>query len=214
MNQQKVLGWLLAAGALAAVSCSIPRTHYYLLEYPHTPPAPAPTVASSIAVQRFQAEQIFVDDRIVYRQSPNEVNHYEYERWAGPPEDLVTNYVIHRLNDSGSYAQVSSYKNGPQSDFILQGRIHHFEEVDLGKEVSASVDLELELVNGTTRATVWRDEATCSKPLTAHTVNGVAQGIHACLEETAAKLLGEMHTQLEKAGAVAKIAPPSGHTPD
>src|ERR1022692_4386714 len=100
MNERKIFGCLLAAGALATVSCSMPKTHYYLLEYPHAPAAATPATASSIAVQRFRADQVF-DDRIVYREGQNEVSHYEYQRWASQPEDLVTNYVIHCLNDSG-----------------------------------------------------------------------------------------------------------------
>ena len=200
MNQQKELRWLLAAGALAAISCSTPRTHYYMLEFPHIQPVAAQAAPRSVAVQRFQAEQVFTDDRVAYREGVNEVNHYEYHRWASPPEDLVTNYFVHRLKDSGAYGEISAYKDGRPADFILRGRIHHFEEVDRGKEVSVSVDLELELLNGKTRESVWRSEADCSKPLATRDVNGVTQGIHACLDETAAKLLGAMQTQVAKAG--------------
>src|SRR5271169_6797583 len=128
MNRRKSLRWVLAAGALAVASCSVPRTHYYLMDFPQTPPAAAPAVAGQIAVQTFQANQVFSDDRIAFRENQNEVNFYEYHRWANPPEDLVTTYFIHRLKDSGIYSGVSAYKDGPQPDFILQGRILHFEE--------------------------------------------------------------------------------------
>jgi ABC-type uncharacterized transport system auxiliary subunit len=199
MNPQIGLRWLLAAGALAAVSCSVPRTHYYVLEFPHTPPAAAPGGVRRISVQRFQADQVF-DERILFRENLNELNHYEYHRWAALPEDLVTNYFIHRLKDSGSYAEISAYKDGVPADFILQGRIRQFEEVDRGKEVLASVDLELELMNSKTRGQVWRSEAQCSRPLATRDLTGVTEGIHACLEETAGKLLGEMQTQIAKSG--------------
>ena len=192
------LGWLLAAGALAAVSCSVPKTHYYVLEYPHTPPAAAARIPRQIAVQTFRANRVFSEERIAYREGENQVNFYEYHRWANQPGELVTNYFIHRLKDSGLYGGVYPSKEGPPPDFILQGRILHFEEIDRGKEVSASVALELELVNGKTRTPSWRNEAQCSKPLATRDMNGVTQGIHACLDETATKLLGEMYTQIEK----------------
>ncbi len=170
-----------------------------MLEFPHTPPAAASSGVRRISVQRFQADQVF-DERILFRENLNELNHYEFHRWAALPEDLVTNYFIHRLKDSGSYAEISAYKDGVPADFILQGRIRQFEEVDRGKEVLASVDLELELLNSKTRGQVWRSEAQCSRPLTTRDLTGVTEGIHACLEETAGKLLGEMQTQIAKSG--------------
>jgi ABC-type uncharacterized transport system auxiliary subunit len=167
---------------------------------PHTPAAAPHSVAHRIAVQRFRADQVFTDNRILFRHDHNQVSHYEYHRWASPPQELVTNSFIHCLKDSGSYAKISAYKEGPDADFILQGRIHHFEEVDRGKEVLAAVELEVELVNGKTRRSVWRSKAECSKPLATRDLAGVTQGIHACLEETAGKLLGEIQTQVAKSG--------------
>jgi ABC-type uncharacterized transport system auxiliary subunit len=198
MNPSAIRIGCLAAGVLAAVSCSVPKTHYYVLEYPHTPPEASPRVSRQIAVQDFRANQVFSEERIAYRDGENKVNFYEYHRWADQPGDLVTNYFIHRLKDSGLYAGVSRAKEGPPPDFIVEGRVLHFEEIDRGKEVSASVALELELVNGKTRASTWRSEAQCSKPLATRDMTGVTQGIHTCLDETATKLLGEMYTQIEQ----------------
>src|SRR5664279_3528506 len=110
MNRRRGFRYLLAAGALAAASCSVPRTHYYVLDVPPTPQAGVPAVARQIAVQTFRADQVFSDERIAYRENGNEVNHYDYHRWADPPEDMVTNFFIRRLNDSGAYAGVSPYK--------------------------------------------------------------------------------------------------------
>jgi ABC-type uncharacterized transport system auxiliary subunit len=199
MNRRSARGlpWL-AAGALAAVSCSVPKTHYYVLEFPHTPPTASARVPRQIAVQPFRSNRVFSEERIAYREGENQVNFYEYHRWANQPGEMVTNYFIHRLQDSGLYAGVSSSKQGPPPDFILQGQILHFEEIDRGKEVSASVALELELMNGKTRALAWRGEADCAKPLASRDMAGVTQGIHACLDETATKLLGALFTEIEQ----------------
>jgi ABC-type uncharacterized transport system auxiliary subunit len=189
--------WLLAL-TIAAASCSMPRVHYYTLEIPHSSPAAAAVVGSRINVQRFRADTALSDDRVLYRVNLNELNFYEYHRWASPPVDLVTDYFIHRLKDSRTYAGVSSYKDYPSSDYTLQGVIHRFEEVDHGKEVSAAVALELELVEAKTRVSVWRGEAECSRPLETRDMGGVVRGIHACLDQTATTLLANMHAQMEK----------------
>ena len=189
--------WLTVV--IAGASCAIPRLHYYTLEMPHAEAGTGPAIARHITVQRFRADRVLMDDRILYREGPNPIGFYEYHRWANPPADLATDYFLHRLKDSGAYARVSSYRDGGQSDFTLQGRLYRFEEIDRGKEVFASVALELELLDTRTRASVWRAEAECSRPVAARDVPGVVQEIHGCLEETAAKLLGAMQQQIAKA---------------
>jgi len=185
---------------MAAVSCSTPRVHYYTMETPHVTPGAAPAVAWHISVQRFRASGVLSDDRIIYREGPSEINFYEYHRWASPPVDLATNYLTHRLKDSGICLRVSSHNEGAGSDYTLRGQVHHFEEVDRGKEASASVALELELFDTKTRAPVWREEAECTRPLATRDVPGVVRGVHECLEETTSKLLGSLQRRIEKVG--------------
>ena len=192
--------WVLAL-ALAASSCGgVPRVRYYTVDIPHASPASAPVVNRHLTVQRFRADNPLADDRILYRENPNELNFYEYHRWSSPPRDLVTDYFVHRLKDSGAYAGVASYKDGLSADYVLQGRLHRFEEVDRGKEVSVLVAMELELLDAKTRASVWRGEAECTRPLATRDLWGVVGGIHGCLDETASSLLTSMQKRLEKAG--------------
>jgi ABC-type uncharacterized transport system auxiliary subunit len=184
---------------LAVVSCGVPRTQYYTVEMPQVAAGRSAPVDRRIVVQRFSADRVLVDDRILYREGPNELNFYEYKRWANPPVDIVTNYFVYRLKQSGDYANVSSYKTGGPSDLILRGRVYHFEEVDRGKEVFASVSLELELTDTRTRTSVWRGEAACTRPITTRDMGGVVGGISECLDEAASKLLGSMRQEIGKA---------------
>ncbi len=197
MKKQLRAAWLIGAGCVLA-SCSMPRVHYYTLEIPHSSPAVPKGIALHLTVQRFLADHVLRDDRILYRESPNEVSFYEYHRWAGPPAELVTNYFTHRLKDSGSFARVTSYKEGSQADFALHGRLHRFEEVDRGKEALASVSLELELVDMKSRVPIWRGEAECTRPLPTKDIPGLVNGIYDCLQETATKLLDAMQKTAEK----------------
>jgi ABC-type uncharacterized transport system auxiliary subunit len=186
----------LLGGACVFMACSMPRVHYYTLEVPHSSPGHSAESAFHITVQRFQADRVLRDDRILYRERPNELGFYEYNRWVGPPADLVTGYFTHRLKDSGVYARISSQKEGPRPDFILEGRIHRFEEVDRGKEVFASVALELELTDANSRKQVWRGEEECTRPLSSKDVSALVTEIHGCLDETATKLLDRMQKQI------------------
>jgi ABC-type uncharacterized transport system auxiliary subunit len=188
--------WLPAI-LLASLSCGIPRTHYYTLDMPHIAQTQGTAIPRTLTIQRFRADLVLMDERILYRESPDEVNFYEYHRWASPPADLATNYFIHRLKDSGVYSRVSGYNERAPSDLMLRGQLHRFEEVDRGKEVFASVALELELTEAGTSASLWRGEADCTRPLESRDISGVVRGIHECLDETASKLLGSMQQRVE-----------------
>ena len=184
--------------AFAIVSCGVPRTYYYTIEMPRATRGGGVPVDRRIVVQRLRADQVLVDDRILYRERPNEVRFYEYRRWANPPVDIVTNYLMYRLKESGDYSSVASYKTAGPSDLTLRGRLYHFEEVDRGKEVIASVAMELELTDNKTQASVWRGEAECTRPVAIRDMSGIVGGISECLDETAAKLLGSMRQEIGK----------------
>jgi len=184
--------------AFAVVCCGVPRTNYFTIEMPQATRGGGAQIERRIAVQRFSADQTLVDDRILYRERPNELSFYEYKRWANPPVDIVTDYFIHRMKESGDYLDVSPAKTAGASDLILRGRLYHFEELDRGKEVLASVAVELELTDSKTRASVWRGNAECTRPVATRDMGGIASGIAECLEETASKLLGSMRQEIEK----------------
>ncbi len=183
---------------LAGLSCGLPKTHYYTLEPPHTPQVSRPAIHCHLTILRFRADSILLDDRILYREGPQEINFYEYHRWASPPADLVTRYFLHRLKDTGTYAHVSAHNEGGHPDFTLSGYLHHFEEVDQGKDVSARVALEIELLDSKTRSPLWRGEAECSRPLPSKDMAGLVRVIYGCLDETASKLLTDIQNRIEQ----------------
>lgn len=191
-------GWWLPV-VLAVVSCGVPGTRYYTIEMPRVEERRNTAADRRVAVQRFSADQVLVDNRVLYREAPNEVSFYEYKRWANPPVDIVTDYFIYRLKESGDYTNVSYFKAAGPSDLILRGRLLHFEEVDRGKEVFASVALELELTDAKTRAPVWQGQAECTRPVAAREMGGIVSEISECLNETASKLLDQMRQALGKA---------------
>jgi ABC-type uncharacterized transport system auxiliary subunit len=183
---------------LVLCACGLPKTRYYSMELPHAPKATGPVISHQLTVQRFRANQMLMDDRIMYRESPVQVNFYEYHRWANPPVDLATQHVIHRLKDSGAFSLVTMSNDGPPPDLILRGRLHKFEEVDRGKEVQVAFALELELVDGKSRTPIWREEGECLRPVTTRDMPGVVQGLYDCMDEVCGRLLLSMQETTRK----------------
>jgi ABC-type uncharacterized transport system auxiliary subunit len=173
-------------------ACGLPRTHFYSMEFPHVQPGPGPSISRHLTVQRFRADQALMDDRILYRESPTEVNYYQYHRWTNAPAELVTQYFLRNLKNSAAFTRVTAQSDGAAADLILQGRLHRFEEVDRGKEVLVAFSLELELLDAKSRAPVWRQEGECVHPVESHDMAGVVQGLYRCMDETGSRLLGSM----------------------
>jgi ABC-type uncharacterized transport system auxiliary subunit len=199
MNKKPATVLLIGIFAMSA-GCGIPKTHYYIVESPHVRSNSGVVISKAIMVERFRANRVLQEDRIFYRENENEVNYYEYERWTSPPVDLVTNYFVHHLKDSAAYTNVSSTRDIEKADYRLRGRLRRFEEADRGKQVSAEVALEVELVDTRTGHSLWRGEEECSRPITVRTVAAVVQGIQQCLDETANKLLSSMQDKIQKRG--------------
>ncbi len=183
---------------LALCACGLPKTRYYNMELPNAPKATGTVVARQLTVQRFRADQMLMDDRIMYRESPAEVNFYEYHRWANPPVELATQYVARRLRDSGAFARVTSNGDGAPADLILQGRLLRFEEVDRGKEVLVAFALELELLDAKTRVSIWREEGECLRPVASRDMAGVVRGLYDCMDEVCGRLLISMQESARK----------------
>jgi len=198
MNRVLRFGWWLCV-VLAVESCGVPGTRYYTIEMPRVTKEQADSAERRILVRRLNADRVLVDDRIVYREKPNEVAFYAYKRWAEPPVDIVTNYIAYRLEASGDFAGVSAFRSAGTPDLVLQGRLLHFEEVDRGKEVFASVAMALELTDGKTHVQLWRGEADCTRPVSIRDMSGVVNEISGCLDETVSKLLDSMRKELGKA---------------
>ncbi len=196
MNNRLTI-WFVTLALLGSAGCGVPRTHYYMVESPHGQPMGSGGISKAIVVERFRANQVLLEDRILYRENENEVNYYEYQRWTSPPVDLVTNYFVHHLKDTGTFANVSQASEGLRADYTLRGRVRHFEEVDQGKQVSAEVALEAELVDNKTGMHIWRGEEECSRPVTTRTIGAVVQGIQQCLDDTATKLMASMQQQIQ-----------------
>ena len=147
----------LAAAALALASCGSGRPiHYYTVEVPPAPAAAvaAPESAVTVLIGRIGAPEILQDAPIAYRTGANEIGVYGYHQWVEPPTRMVRVMLLRRLRTEGGFKSVMELGSSAQGDFILQGRLYEFEEVD-SPAITALVSMEFELIDRKSRQTVW-----------------------------------------------------------
>jgi ABC-type uncharacterized transport system auxiliary subunit len=140
----------------AAAGCGATRPiKYYQLEIPS--PAPVPTregFSVSVQVGNIESPPIMRDGRILYQTGTHEVGAYEYHRWVETPDRVVQDSLVRLLRSSGKFRSVDTTRNTVKPDYIIQGKIYEFAEVDK-PQIFARVSLEIELHDGKTGRTVW-----------------------------------------------------------
>jgi ABC-type uncharacterized transport system auxiliary subunit len=94
------------------------------------------------------------DGRILYQVGSHEVGAYEYHRWVETPDRMVQDSLVRMLRASGRYQSVETPRSGVRADYILQGRLYEFSEVDK-PEIYSRVSIEIELQDAKNFRTVW-----------------------------------------------------------
>jgi ABC-type uncharacterized transport system auxiliary subunit len=165
---------------------------YYTLQLPPAPEATASVYPVTLLIGRIEAPAILEDEPIVYRTGPNEIDTYPYHQWVEPPVRMVKNMLIRRLRASGKYRSVAELGSSLQGDFVLQGKLYDFEEVDTGR-MEALVNMEFELLDRRTRNAVWTHYYSHSEPVQG---KGVADVVSA-LDHNLARGLTEVAAGLD-----------------
>jgi len=147
---------IVATLFLAAAACGAVRPiKYYQLEIPPpTAAAASPVFGVSLQVGNIESPPIMRDGRILYQVGTHEVGAYEYHRWVETPDRVVQDSLIRLLRSSGKFQSVETPRNVIKPDYIIQGKIYEFSEIDK-PQVFARVSLEIELHDTKTGRTVW-----------------------------------------------------------
>ena len=137
----------------------IPLTHYYTFrpdvgKNAKTTSSKYPYV---VAIDTFEADVPYQQDKIVFRTSPYEVNFYEYHKWLRPPEELVTDQVLKLVSSAGMFQNVHARAFESPPDYIIQGRIKMFDQWNSGKTSFVRIQLEYHLIAPEEEQIIWMD---------------------------------------------------------
>ena len=155
MKKTKITVACILALWLLANCGSVPQTFYYRVDYQieelrngnHVIPL-------TLGITQFDADVLYEGDRIVYRQSPYQVQFYHYRRWVAPPKKIVTEKVLKQFQASAVFANVVRIPSATKIDYTLNGEIQAFEEWDEGGIWYGLVTIEFKLQN-TDLEIVW-----------------------------------------------------------
>jgi hypothetical protein len=87
-----------------------------------------------VAVREFGAPSFLRAGPIVYRQSAEQLDFYDYHRWAVEPRSAVTSAVVQHIQACGIFQSFYLFDGREPSDYLLTGTLEHLEEVDRGHD--------------------------------------------------------------------------------
>jgi ABC-type uncharacterized transport system auxiliary subunit len=166
----------LAAAAFFSACGGGRPIHYYTVELPPSPPPSTNAQPITVLIGHIGSPEILQGDAIAYRTGPNEIGTYDYHHWAEPPARMVKVMLVRRLRSSGKYQSVAELGSSAAGDFVLQGRLYDFEEVDSGG-IAALVSMEFELVDRKAHKTVWTHFYSRSLPVQGKDIADVVAGL-------------------------------------
>lgn len=118
-----------ACSSLVKLQSEYPKTSYYRLDYRLAPPAqlllsPEQRLPEIVFVKGFSIDSEFDTDHILAFTPSAEIQRYQYHRWISEPRELVTAFVINRLQASELFSGgVFAETSGVIPTVELEGRI-------------------------------------------------------------------------------------------
>ncbi len=191
----------VSAATVALLGCggTVPPTQLYVLDLPAPPPA-VDRLEHTAILMPFRASDVIGQDRIVYRESPEQVGFYEYHRWAEDPEDSIAESLTRELLSRGTFASVATFDGRTKADYILRGRLERLEEVDYGGPVRATVEIALELVDAGTARVVWSGTASKTEEVPQSEVRSVVSKMREAAEQSIKQLSSELDRHVRSRG--------------
>jgi uncharacterized lipoprotein YmbA len=181
---------LIALITLAGCGGAVKYPKYYALHVPPPPDPPAQEgVRASLAVREFRSPAYLHQGAVVYKTSPEQIDFYNYHRWAVDPREAVTDAVVDRLRASGNFTQVKLYDGRSDFDYVLTGRLEKLEEVDYEGGVRVEVAISAQMTNLASGTAVWTNTVDEVGTVGQHDVPAVISQMNRTMERAIEKLL-------------------------
>lgn len=173
----------------------------YLLEYPPPTVAGLPALGEVIRVERFSAVQALNSPAMAYRPGPFSRDTYLYHRWRVHPADMVTDFLLRDLRESGLFRAVLSSRDGAEARFVLEGGVEDFQETGDGFG-QAALTLYITLLDTAreeiTRQVLFQKTYRTIEPLESQTPAALARAMSRAMEKLSERIIRDVYHEVRK----------------
>jgi ABC-type uncharacterized transport system auxiliary subunit len=192
---------MLCLGILNGCGAARPSKFYQL-----TPPSDKTSGADpdpfpvTLLLGPITTSHLYRDDHIVYTSTGQALGTYEYQRWAEPPSEMISDVLLRELQESERYQHVYSLRSDSRGDYVLRGRLYDLREID-GNGVAVRVAWEFELRDSKTGAVVWSRTYSHDESVNRKDVSAVVAALNHNVQNGISEVMGGLeqyfagHTQ-------------------
>ena len=178
---------LVLAVGVAGCGAGRPMQYYSIKVSAPTRSATSEPWPIVLLVGRFTAPHLYREDKLVYRTGTNELHTYEYHRWAEPPSEVLEDAFVSSLRASGRYRVVQLERSSTRGDYVVRGRLGHFDEV-VGPPQVARVSFDVELYEVKTGHVVWTQTYSGDEPVHGKGVDAIVEAMNRNTERALAQV--------------------------
>lgn len=179
-----------------AASSKVPEDRYYSLP-PVSVPAPlaTPVLPGVLAVRPFDSLAVYRDRAFAYAETdrPHELQHFHFHHWADDPPSLLLHHLIDFLRAAGVARQVVKDDATADWDYLLQGRLKHFERLE-GPGSAVVVEIEFAVERFGARGARWVKSYRATQPVSGEDVYPSVTAFVSALDEIYRGLVADLST--------------------
>jgi ABC-type uncharacterized transport system auxiliary subunit len=199
----RVIGLITVVLSLAGCGSKIRYPSYYVLNLPapvSVADAQSPLLGS-VAVHEFSAPRFLREGPIAYRESAEQLDFYDYHRWAEDPRRMVTLAMVREMQARGLFRSVDVFDGRGSADCLMTGAIDHLEEVDDGANVSIEVGLSARLINLRTGEVLWQGASSRDAKVEQRSVPGIVAEMSHEVSDIVEGLVSSMQNHVSTASS-------------
>ncbi len=203
----RLVSLLPALLAVCLAGCGKPPmlVNQYILDYPAPVAAGKAKTSEALKVDLFSVDQAFNTTSMVYQPQPFQSGVYNYSRWRANPGNLVTDFLVRDLRDSGLFKGVFGPSGAGQYRFKLEGGVVEFQELDAAGGWQASLVLTVALLDTQQeelpQRLVFQKTYRVQAPMPEKTPQGLAQGMSQAMAEASAKIIQDTYEAVRRRSA-------------
>jgi ABC-type uncharacterized transport system auxiliary subunit len=199
---------MLCLGILNGCGAARPSKFYQLTlpndKTPGADPVPFPV---TLLLGPITTSHLYRDDHIVYTSNGEAMGTYEYQRWAEPPSEMISDVLLRELQESERYQHVYSLRSDSRGDYVLRGHLYDFREIS-GNGLAARVAFDFELRDSKTGTTVWNRSYSHDEAVNGKDVSAVVAAMDRNVQSGLREVLEDLDKYFSTRSAVASTVAP------
>lgn len=105
------------------------------------------TIDKILLVDKIDMEEIYNDYRLVYRESPYQLNYYSYKFWIKKPDRVIRDAIVQYLSNKKIFKKVTIEFLEGEPDLIMKIKTNIIEEYDFGENWFAHLSMKFKITD-------------------------------------------------------------------